>query len=102
MDDCDRARSALGFAMKAGKVRSGELAAERTFKKGDAGLVVIDKDASDSTKERWSAMCERVNVPFVTIADMGRAIGREAHMVACVADNGFANMILRALGNIES
>lgn len=102
MDDNDRVRTALGFAMKAGKVRSGEFAADRAFKKGNVGLVVIDKDASYSTKERWSAMSERANVPFMTVADMGRAIGREAHMVACITDSGFANMILRALGNIES
>jgi|GEM_PF-1655839 len=85
----------LGFAMKAGKVRSGELAAEKTLKSGKAKLVLLDSGASAATLSRWSSACEHASVPLITVEGVGRAIGREAHMVACVTDNGFAQMLMR-------
>ncbi len=92
----NRTAMALGLAMKAGKVRSGETAAEKALKSGKARLAVVDGAASDQTKKRWGDMCRNAGVPLVTVGDMGVAIGREAHMVACIMDDGFANMIMRA------
>lgn len=97
-----RISSALGLAMKAGKVRSGELAAEKALKSGKAALVVIDASASEATQKRWADACAYAGVTLITACDPGRAIGREAHMVACIADNGFAQMILRAHKDIRS
>ena len=91
----ERLRTGLGFAMKAGKVKSGELAAEKTLKSGKAFVAVVDSEASEQTKKHWSDMCNNAAVPVVFTACVGRAIGREAHMVACVTDRGFAQMILR-------
>ena len=88
--------SALGFAKKAGKVRSGELAAEQTLKSGKAQIVLVDANASEKTRDRWLRMCDNAGVPLVLAEDIGRAIGREAHMVACISDKGFAQMILRS------
>ena len=101
-DNFLKLRSALGFAMKAGKVRSGELAADRTLKSGKACLVVIDSAASIAAKKRWSDACSHYSVELIELNGMGSAIGREAHMVACITDNGFAQMILRARRDIES
>ncbi len=98
----DRLRSALGFAMKAGRVRSGDLAAEKTLKSGRARLAIVDANASEATLARWTAMCRTAGVPLIRATDMGMAIGREAHMVACVTDDGFANMIMRSYKDIES
>lgn len=92
----DKLFSALGFAKKAGKVKSGEFAAEQTLKSGKARIVLVDALASEKTRDRWSQMCENAGVPLVFAEEVGRAIGREAHMVACVTDIGFAQMILRS------
>lgn len=88
--------SALGFAMKAGRVKSGETAVEKALKGGKAYVAVIDSGASDNTKKRWTDICENAGVPVLFCGDVGRAIGREAHMVACITDKGFAQMALRA------
>lgn len=97
----DRFSSALGLAMKAGSVRSGELAAEKALKGGKAFLAVLDGSASDNTKKRWSDMCKNAGVPLVFADDIGRAIGRDAHMVACITDKGFADMMLRSRAENE-
>lgn len=99
--DDERISTALGFAMKAGKVRSGEFAAEKTLKSGRAALAVIDKCCSEQTKKHWQQMCNNAGVPLVEAEEPGRAIGRDAHKVACVLDNGFAEMILRSLKKNE-
>ena len=82
--------------MKAGKVRSGEFAASKALKSGRAALAVIDVLASEQTKKHWNEMCSNAGVPLMEVSEPGRAIGREAHMVACVTDKGFAEMMLRS------
>lgn len=95
----DKLRTALGFAQKAGRVRSGELAAQKELKAGRAKAVVLDASASENAKKHWREMCETAGVPLLFAENVGRAIGREAHIVACVTDNGFAEMLLRSQVN---
>lgn len=95
----ERLASGLGFAQKAGRVRSGELAASKELKAGRARVVVLDSSASENTKKHWRDMCENAGVPLIFAENVGRAIGREAHIVACVTDNGFAEMLLRSQVN---
>ena len=90
-----RLLSLMGFAKKAGKIRSGELMAEKTIKSGKARLVVIDSGISEQSRKRWSDICRSAGVPIIEANGLGRAIGKEAHMVACIADNGFANSIMQ-------
>lgn len=95
----DKLSTALGFSMKAGKVRSGEVAAEAALKSAKAEIAVIDAEASERSRKHWSDMCNNAGVTLVEARGLGRAIGREAHMVACITDKGFAQMILRSIEN---
>ena len=98
----DKLRTALGFAMKAGKVRSGEFSVEKAIKSGAALAVVVDSSSSAQSKKRWADACGSAGIPIAESEDIGRAIGKEAHMVACIVENGFAQMLLRACKDIES
>ena len=89
------ARNALGFAMKAGKVVSGDFAVDKALKSGRARLVVIDAEASENTKKRWRDACSYRGIPLVTVHDMGQAIGKDARMVAAITDEGFSAMVLK-------
>lgn len=88
-------RNALGFAMKAGKVASGDFAAEKALKSNRAKLIIMDADASENTKKRWRDACSYRGIPLVTVHDMGRAIGKDARMVAAITDEGFSAMVLK-------
>ncbi|MBQ6357422.1 MAG: ribosomal L7Ae/L30e/S12e/Gadd45 family protein [Clostridia bacterium] len=89
----------LGLCQRAGKCQSGAFAAERALKAGKAKLVLLEENASENTKDRFSALCEGRKVPLRLVPEVGRAIGREAHGVMAVTDIGFVNMILDALAS---
>lgn len=97
----DKLASALGFAMKAGKLRSGEFAASKAVKAGRAAVAVLDSSSSENTKKHWTEICNNADVPLIYADGVGRAIGKESHMIACITDRGFANMILAARNENE-
>ncbi|MBQ3938487.1 MAG: ribosomal L7Ae/L30e/S12e/Gadd45 family protein [Clostridia bacterium] len=88
--------SALGFAMKAGKLAVGEFAADRALKAGKAFLIVVDEAASENTQKQWRDAAEFRRVELVTVPDMGIAIGKSGRMAAAVTDGNFAKMISKA------
>ncbi len=93
----ERLLTALGFAMKAGRLAVGEFAADRALKSGRAKLVAVDAAASDNTKKQWRDACAFRGVPMAMVPELGAAIGKSGRMCAAVTDQGFANMILKAL-----
>ena len=96
MDD-NRIRTALGFAMRAGKCISGDFACERAVKDHKAFAVALDSLVSQATREKYVRICERANVPLVFITNLGRAIGKDNRMTAAVTDAAFAEMIKKAI-----
>ena len=88
--------NSLGLCRRAGKCQSGEFAAERAVKAGKAKLVLLEQDASENTKARFSSLCAGRGIPLQLVPEVGRAIGREGHVVMAVTDIQFANMILGA------
>ena len=93
----NRIRTALGFAMRAGKCISGDFVCEKAVKGKTALAVVMDEGVADATRERYAGMCERAGIPCVLVEDLGRAIGKDNRMIAAVTDVGFARMIREAM-----
>lgn len=89
-----RIKSALGFAMKAGKLISGGFAAERAIKRGKAKLIALDETASENTKKQWRNACAYRAVPLITVKFLAEAIGKPGRLVAAVTDGGFSEMLL--------
>ena len=94
--DSNRIRTALGFAMRAGKCISGDFVCEKAVKAGTALAVALDEGVSDATRQRYLGMCERAGIPCVFISDLGRAIGKDNRMIAAVTEAGFARMLTEA------
>ena len=95
--DSNRIRTALGFAMRAGKCISGDFICEKAVKSGAALAVAVDEGASDATRERYAGMCRRAGIPCVFVEELGRAIGKDNRMIAAVTEAGFARMIKQAM-----
>lgn len=98
----DKILSLLGLARKAGKLKSGEFCVETEVKKGKAKLVIVANDASDNSKKNYKDMCSFRKVPVYLYSDkenLGRCIGTEERAAAVVLDEGFANSIIKELGN---
>lgn len=97
----NRLMSAIGLCMKAGKLASGEFAAEKALKSGGK-LAIVDENASENTKKQWRDACDFRKVPIIFVRDLGFAIGKSARMSAVVTDDGFKRMILSAEEKLRS
>lgn len=89
--------SAIGFAMKAGKLKSGDYVTEKLLRAKGAKIALIDSTASDNTKDKYRDICNYTGIRLIEIEELGRWIGKPGRMVAAVTDDAFHQMILRAL-----
>ncbi len=92
----DKVISLLGLAERAGKIASGEFAAEKAVKTGKARLIIVAEDASDNTKKMFTNMCTHYKVPiylFGTKEELGHAMGQEFRASLSVEDAGFAKTL---------
>jgi Ribosomal protein HS6-type (S12/L30/L7a) len=89
--------SAIGFAMKAGRLKSGDFVTEKLLRAKNAKIALIDTTASDNTKEKYRNICTNSEIELVEVEELGRWIGKPGRMVAAVTDTAFAQMIRRAL-----
>ena len=87
--------SMLGLAFRAGRLVSGVQAVEIALKKGECKLVVVDDDASQTTKKQIQDACAHRKTRFITVSAslLGDAIGKPGRMTAAVTDNSFADRI---------
>ena len=92
----NRKTSAIGFAMKAGKVQSGDFSAEKLLRAGKAKLLLLDEAASGNTREKYCALCESRGVTLLFVEELGLWIGKPGRITAAVTDEHFADMIKRA------
>ena len=99
----DKVLSLLGLSARAGKIASGEFAAETAVKSGKAALVIVAEDASDNTKKLFHDKCSFYEVPvfdYGTKETLGHAIGKELRASVAVLDAGLANAIISHLEQI--
>ena len=89
--------SAIGFAMKAGRLNSGDFVTEKLLRAKGAKIALIDPTASDNTKDKYRDICTYNGIELIEIEELGRWIGKPGRMVAAVTDEGFTQMIRRAL-----
>jgi len=91
----NRALGLLGLTARAGKIQSGEQAAELALKKGQACLIILDGAASKSTRKAFSDACTYHSIPIrITDADaLGDAIGKPGRRIAAVTDGKLAQKL---------
>ena len=96
METNGRLLNAVGLAMKAGRLQSGDFAVERLVRGGGAKLVLIDPGSSENTRDKYARMCNAAQTDCLPVPDLGAAIGKPGRMVAAVTDTNFSDMIRRA------
>ena len=100
----NKLNSAIGFAMKAGRLKSGDYVTEKLIRAKGAKIALIDTKASDNTKDKYRTICENTGIELIEIEELGRWIGKPGRMIAAVTDDAFTQMIRRAReqGNSEA
>lgn len=77
----------LGLCQRAGKLVSGDFAAEQALKKRKADLLLLAEDASDRTQEKFITLADRVGVRCYRVGtrdELGSALGKEGYRAAVV------------------
>jgi len=93
----NKALSALGMAMRAGKLITGDEIVLKAIRNGKAKLVIIAEDASDNTKKKFHDKCNYYEVKLFEAYDresLGRAIGKADRVILAITDMQFAKMIV--------
>lgn len=86
----------LGLAMRARQLISGDEMVSDAIKKHRVYAVICANDASEATRERYTALCQRERVPLnmqYTKYEISYAIGKSRTLCA-IADSGMAKRFL--------
>ena len=83
-------------------MKSGDFVTEKLLRAKNAKIALIDTAASDNTKEKYCNICTNSGIELVEVEELGRWIGKPGRMVAAVTDEGFTQMIKRALAQDET
>ena len=92
----NKALSALGMAMRAGKLATGDEIVLKAIRAGKAKLVIVANDSSDNTKKKFRDKCGSYDVALVEAygrESLGRAIGKAERVLIAVTDVQFAQLI---------
>ncbi len=82
-------QSILGLCQRAGKIASGDVAAEQALKRRKAALLILAEDASERTQEKFVALARQSGVPCYRVGtrdELGGAVGK-AHRAALVVQS---------------
>ena len=96
-----KAMSLLGFAKKSGNLVSGVNTCGFAIEKGKAKLVILAEDISAGSEKKIMKEIRKKGVPYIkygTIEELSHIAGESGRSVFAVLDKGFAESILRELG----
>ena len=96
-----KAMSLMGFAKKSGNLVSGVNTCSFAIGKGKAKLVILADDISAGSEKKIMKEIRKKGVPYIkygTIDELSHIAGESGRSVFAVLDKGFAESILRELG----
>ncbi|OUM88380.1 MAG: hypothetical protein BAA01_08395 [Bacillus thermozeamaize] len=88
----------LGLCYRAGKLLDGEARVLSALRKGKVRMVLLSSDASENTKKRLMDKCAHCGIPCLVTYErtsLGKAIGKNERVVLGIADQGFADLLMR-------
>ena len=95
----------IGIAHRAGKLQKGAFLTERAIKNGSALLVIIAKDVSENTKDKFQSMCKYYEVDCFLVETketLGLVTGGgDNRSVLAITDEGFAKKTLELIKEQE-
>ncbi|KAJ51566.1 ribosomal protein L7Ae-like RNA K-turn-binding protein [Clostridium tetanomorphum] len=89
--------SFLGIVKKAGKCIEGYNKCEEALRKDKCYLVIVSKEASQNTKEKFSRMALNRNIPVISECngeDLCQILGRDRINIVGVSDMSMAEKLL--------
>lgn len=93
-----RLRGLMGLCVRAGQAVFGEDGCMKSVRTGQCGALLMDSGASQSTAEKYQAVCQREGIPFIRLPEglLEEATGRPG-MAMAVKKGSFADQITGCL-----
>lgn len=99
----DRLYGLLGLCQRAGKLKSGEFAVEKSVKGHKSHLVIVPEDASDNTKKKFKNMTTYRSIPYFEVGTkekLGNQLGKSERSSISIEDEGFAEAMKKLLTEV--
>jgi len=90
----------LSMAQRARRIVSGAFAVEKAMQEHQAVFMILAKDASEESKQKYLATANKYKVPYAECLDrdtLGACLGKECRAVAALLDEGFATKLKKLL-----
>ena len=97
----EKAFGTIGLLVKSGQAVFGEDGCVALIRSGQAGLILVDEEASENAKKRYQDSCRFYHTPLA-MAPAGmiaRASGRSGRMAMGIKPGGLANKLMELLAN---
>ena len=88
----------IGLATKARKICYGADSVEEQIKKKKVYLVIIAKDSSERTKDKFKTICDECQIPMIigeNIETISKTIGKSNKAIVGIEEINLANEIQR-------
>jgi ribosomal protein L7Ae-like RNA K-turn-binding protein len=92
--------SMLGLCMRAGKLVSGDFAAEQALRRRKADLLLLAEDASERTREKFLKLAQQAGIPCYSAgarSDLGDALGKADRAVVVIQSRDFTKGLIGIL-----
>ncbi len=93
----DKMLSFLGLTRKSGQLLLGYNKNEEAIKTKKVSLLIVSKDASENTKDKFKGYCEKYKVPLIedfTPDELGYALGYEGIAVVGITNKNMSKKLL--------
>lgn len=90
----------LGLCQRAGKLVSGDFAAEQALRRRKAELLILADDASERTREKFLKLAEQVGTKCYSVgtrSDLGEALGKADRAAVVIQSRDFTKGIIGIL-----
>ena len=94
--------SYLGLARRAGKVLTGYKTCAAALGRGSAKLIILAGDTSQNTRDKFSVLCERRDVPFKIYSssdELSAMAGLTGRGIFGITDVNFAEAMIKEIEN---
>ena len=96
----DKTLGLIGISTKAGKVAFGTEQVLDSIQKNKVKLVIVAKDASKRTIDKFELLCKKQNIKFViygSIELLSKAIGKQNKAIIAIRDNNLSEEIIKTI-----
>ena len=98
MKDSKKLLGLIGICQRAGRLKTGAFAVEKSIKDGRSRLCLIAEDASEASKKKYKDMCVYRDIPVIVCGldreKLGHTAGKELRSAVSVEDAGLASSIM--------